>query len=85
MVNNHTHQQIRSTTVCRQRVVIDKYIGSYVDRYNRNKTTVRNDTKNGGTSDQNGPWLEATKSEIQQIVVSTFHIHCFTVVLTNPL
>jgi hypothetical protein len=43
MVNDYTNQQIRSTTIRHQRVVIDKYIGSYVDRYNRNKMTVRND------------------------------------------
>ena len=43
MVNNYTNQQIRSTTIHLQRVVIDKFIDSYVDRYNRKKTTVQND------------------------------------------
>ena len=81
MVNDYTHQQIRSTTICRQRVVIDKCIGSYVDRYNQNKTTVWNDKRQWKRSKRT---MEAIKSELQQFCIYD-HIQCFTVVLTDPL
>ena len=63
MVNNYTNQQIRSTTIRRQRVVI--IIGSYEDRYNRNKTTGWNDKQRWKRS----KWtMEAIKSELRQLV-----------------
>ena len=68
MTHYTTHQQIQSTTIRRQRVVNNKYIGSYVDRYNQIKTTVRNEKQWQKRSKQT---MEATKSEIWQLVVST--------------
>ena len=58
MINNGTIKHLH-------RVVIDKYIGSYVDRYNRNKTTVRIDKQRWKQSKQT---MEAIKSEIRQLV-----------------
>ena len=80
MVNNYTDQQIR-ITMHLQRVGIETYIGPCVDRYNRTRTILRNYKQRWK---QSKGTMEATKSEIRQIV-STFHIQCFTVVFTVPL
>ena len=45
MVNDHTNQQLISATIYFLRVVVDTYIGSYVNRYNRAKTIAWNKSK----------------------------------------
>ena len=57
MINNGTIPHL-------QRVVIDKYIGSYVDIYNQNKTAVRNDKQQWKRSIQTTE--AAIKSENRQ-------------------
>ena len=65
MFNDYTNQQIRSTTIHLQRVVIDTNICPCVESYTRIKPTVRNDKQQWMQS----KWtMEAIKSEIQQLV-----------------
>ena len=83
MVNDYTNQQIRSTTIHLQRVVIDTHRCPCVDSYTWIKTTVWNDkepwleaikTKNHGW--KRSKWtMEAIKSEIWQLLsMTTFNV-----------